>query len=135
MNRIGLVACCGKKLDHAAPAQDLYVSPLFQKSRAWVEARCSQWFILSPLHGLVSPLQVIEPYNVRLLGNDAAWGGRVAEQLAVRGLLNARFAILAGEAYVRPLVGLVDLDEVLAGLGIGERLKWLTEAIGTRRAS
>ncbi len=37
MSRIYLVSCVGQKLDHPAPAEDLYVSDWFKKARAYVE--------------------------------------------------------------------------------------------------
>ena len=61
-----LVACCGPKLDHAAPARDLYTSDLFTKSRAYAERNGCGWAILSAKHGIVLPDEVIAPYDVTL---------------------------------------------------------------------
>ena len=61
--RIGLVGCVKKKGPVAAPAEELYVSPLFVGRRRFVESTCDRWFILSALHGLVDPHEVIEPYD------------------------------------------------------------------------
>ena len=83
--RIGLVGCVKQKLDHAAPAADLYVSPLFRGRRAYVERTCERWFILSALHGVVRPDAPLEPYDVTL--NSAsraqrrAWSAKVLRQL------------------------------------------------------
>ena len=41
---IYLVACASKKRCGIAPAKDLYVSALFTKTRAYVEATESRWF-------------------------------------------------------------------------------------------
>ena len=49
--RIGLVGCVKTKGPEAAPAGDLYVSPLFVGRRRYVEAPCDRWFILSGLRG------------------------------------------------------------------------------------
>ncbi len=51
--------CCGE-------AKDLYVSDLFRKARRYVEAKNCPWFILSAEYGLVSPEQVIAPYEKTL---------------------------------------------------------------------
>lgn len=115
LNRITicLVACCGEKTAESAMAQDLYVSPLFRKSRAWAEAHCDLWFILSAKHGLLEPRQVIEPYDLTLAhlgGADyLAWARRVNRALHLRfaplisrGLRPYVFA-LAGRLYLSAL--------------------------------
>lgn len=67
--RIGLVGCTKSKLNHAAPAKDLYMpSTLFAGRRRYVERSCDRWFILSAKHGLVDPDDVLEPYDQTLNG-------------------------------------------------------------------
>jgi hypothetical protein len=61
--RVGLVGCVKKTLTHRAPAEDLYVSPLFVGRRRYVEGSCDRWFILSAEHGLVTPERELEPYD------------------------------------------------------------------------
>ncbi len=132
--RIGLVGCVKMKLDYAAPARDLYVSPLFRGRRAWVERSCSQWFVLSALHGVLDLDDVVEPYDVTL--NNAstaerrAWSAKVIGQLEGRlgSLAGRTFEIHAGANYID--YGLIDslrakgaLVEIpLAGLKMGEQL-------------
>jgi hypothetical protein len=123
---IGLVSCCGKKVGHRAPAQELYASSLFKKSRAYVEARCDRWFVLSALYGVVAPTEVIDTYDVTLKPRDAAWGRLVVTQLTRLRVHAERFAILAGERYVAPLRGLIDIEEPLKGMQIGQRLAFLS---------
>jgi hypothetical protein len=83
--RIGLVGCVKTKLDHAAPAKDLYTSPLFRGRRAFVERSCARWFILSAKHGLVDPDTVLEPYDVTLdsatPSERRAWSDRVLVEI------------------------------------------------------
>lgn len=102
-----LVACCGPKLRQAAPAGDLYISPLFTKSRTYAERR-GRWFILSALHGLLDPTTVIEPYNVTLKQKPAQerreWGQRVQKQMASVGIDEVEILALAGADYVKPLI-------------------------------
>ena len=64
--RIGLVSCVKSKLARPAPARDLYTSALFRGARCSVERSCGRWFILSALHGLVGPDEVLEPYEKTL---------------------------------------------------------------------
>lgn len=132
--RIGLVGCVKQKLPEAAPAMDLYTSPLFRGRRAYVERSCSRWFILSAKHGLVDPAEILEPYDETL--NDStpsqrqAWSARVLMELRRRlGELGAyEFEVHAGANYVE-----FGLEEGLRaagasvlrpaqGLGLGEQL-------------
>jgi hypothetical protein len=106
MNRVGLVGCVKKKRDAAAPAADLYLSPLFRGRRTYVEHSCERWFVLSALHGLVRTDEVLEPYDVTL--NDAsqgerqAWSDRVLRQIdaALGSCQGLTFEIHAGANYV-----------------------------------
>lgn len=86
--RIGLVGCVKDKAAIARPARELYQSPLFQGRRRYVEQSCTEWWILSALHGLVDPDEVLEPYDVTL--NDASapdrrrWSHQVLNQISSR---------------------------------------------------
>lgn len=87
MKNIGLIACGKAKLDHPAPARELYTGSLFRAARAYVEATCDEWAILSAKHGLVLPDQVLAPYEQRLpsRGEDQlAWARRVNEAIRRR---------------------------------------------------
>ncbi len=121
---IGLVGCCGEKLLHAAPAVQLYRSPLFLKASAYASRQYDRWFILSALYGLVEPSAVIAPYDVTLPRCDEPWGLKVFSQLAALKLSGETFSVHAGSRYVEPLRGLLSLVEPLKGLGIGQRLAW-----------
>ena len=117
-----------------APAQDLYISALFRGRRAYVERSCSQWWILSALHGLVDPRQRLEPYDVSLKDASAAqrraWSQTVLEDLASRAGVRAGdvVEIHAGAEY--RTVGLADglsrmgvvVDVPTEGLGLGRQL-------------
>jgi hypothetical protein len=142
--RVGLVACCGEKLGHAAAARELYQSQLFKKASAYAAATCNEWFILSAKHGLVHPDDVTEPCDQTLWTMTAeerrSWGDRVRQQLADRaraGLArlpgggnalaySALFVALAGADYCEPLEQHVPIDRPLKGKGIGEQLAFYT---------
>lgn len=130
-----LVGCVKNKLSHAAPAKDLYVSPLFRKQRAYAEAAGERWFILSAEHGLVAPEEILQPYELRLSSTPARyrqeWGVKVVQQLHdVAGTLCGKtIEAHAGSAYIDPIrAGVTEagahLVEPLAGLTLGERLAW-----------
>lgn len=130
-----LVGCVKSKLFHAAPARDLYISPLFRKERAYAEAAGERWFILSAEHGLVAPDEVLQPYELRLSTTPASyreeWGVNVVQQLQdVAGPLRGKtIEAHAGSAYIDPIRSGVmqagaHLIEPLAGLTLGQRLVW-----------
>ena len=86
--RIGLVGCVKEKSPYTRAARDLYQSTLFVGRRNFVEHSCDEWWILSALHGLVAPDDILEPYDVTL--NNASiperrvWSSLVLKQLAAR---------------------------------------------------
>lgn len=130
-----LVGCVKRKLDHPAPAQDLYSSSLFQKERAYAEATGAPWFVLSAKHGLSAPTTVLEPYDLRLSttprGYRRTWGDRVVAQLtgAIGPLAGKVIEVHAGSAYVDPIRDQLramgaHVVEPLHGLTMGQRLSW-----------
>jgi hypothetical protein len=128
--RIALVACCGQKLDRAAPASELYISPLFKKAAAYART-FSGWYILSAKYGLVRPDAVIEPYNCTLLkmrkADRVVWGLKVLKQMIAEGIARAELVALAGAKYTEPLVRAgLSVETPMKGLGIGKQLRWLT---------
>lgn len=132
---IVLAGCVSQKRDRACAARDLYTSPLFRYRRVYAEGHGGAWFVLSALHGLVAPDQVLEPYDLRLGSlpkrERSRWGAQVAAQLRhrlgeLRGLV---FEVHAGAAYADavepPLVELgAEVVRPLHGLSIGRQLQW-----------
>lgn len=140
--RFILVACAASKVESPAAAKDLYVSDLFTKSRAWAErevreGRADGWFILSAKHGLLTPDEVIAPYDEKLTDKPRdereAWGRGVVIALSALAPNGALLVFLAGEAYRKPIapyIG-VPIEVPMAGLGIGEQKAWLKGALDT----
>ncbi len=133
-----LVSCVKSKLSRPAAAKDLYTSALFVRERAYAENAAVPWFILSAEHGLVSPDQVLEPYERYLPACSPdyrlAWGTSVAAELERRvGPLGGKvLEIHAGSAYLdalrQPLRGRgAVITEPLRGLRMGERLAWYSQ--------
>ena len=128
------------KLAHAAPAAELYVSPLFRGRRAYVERSCGRWLVLSALHGVVRPDAVLEPYDVTL--NDASraerrvLGAEVLRQLddELGSCAGLTFEIHAGANYTD--FGLVSglrsrgatVEQPVAGLSMGQQLAFYAAA-------
>ncbi len=136
---VHLVACVGQKLDHPARAGHLYQSDWFRKARAYVTMQGGRWFILSALHGLVSPSRVIDPYNVTLADMTAAqrreWGERVRGQLSDQIGPRTPVVILAGRLYRDPLAAWAGSRATvpMEGMGIGQQKAWLAGQIREAR--
>lgn len=149
--RMALVSCCGPKLAHAAPAKDLYCSPLFRFARNWAERNADGWFILSALHGVVLPDQIIAPYDQKMPARPdlrLAWGQRVTDQVLWRTRQffggdaatppgpPVTYIALCGTDYTQHLEltgeGLAHrMERPLDGLMIGERLQWFKRQLET----
>ncbi len=142
--RVGLVGCVKSKLTQSAPARELYTSALFAGRRAYVEATCDQWFILSAKHGLVEPGEILAPYDETLKGatrdERRKWSGPVLEALEQRlgALARITFEFHAGADY--RAYGLVDglvqrgalIENPTAGLGMGHQLAFYDGAARRR---
>lgn len=132
-----LVSCVKSKLSRAAPARELYTSPLFQKMRAFAENSGAPWFILSAQHGLVAPDVEIAPYELTLnkMGIDQrrAWADRVLTALVPHLEGIERVVFLAGMPYREFLVGPLEqrgvtVEVPMEGLSIGNQLSWLSRS-------
>lgn len=137
--RVGLVGCVKSKQEHPAPARELYTSTLFDGRRRTVESSCERWFILSALHGLLNPDEIVEPYDLAMTEMSRPerreWSTRVLEDL--RGQLGSldrvTFEIHAGADYAN--FGLVDglrtagakVEQPTAGMPIGVQLTWYAD--------
>jgi len=132
--RVGLIACSKTKLDHAAPAAELYASPFFKKSLAWIQKRHDTYGILSAKYGLIMPDQVIEPYDVYLgdLSQEAtaSWCKLVHAQLMEKWGDRVIYQILAGSSYRIALTQMPMVEDV-----IGCWTQWrLDKGMGARQA-
>ena len=134
--RIYLISCVSQKTPYRAPARDLYVSPLFQKARAYVLKSGSPWFILSAEHGLVHPDDVLAPYEKTLNNMRAAerraWAQKVQHQMEITLPDAEKVVILAGKHYREHLEPWLcsryaSVRVPMRNLRIGEQLRWLSE--------
>jgi cytoplasmic iron level regulating protein YaaA (DUF328/UPF0246 family) len=136
VRKVALVACVKSKRAQPAPAADLYQSAWFRKARAYAKEEADAWYILSAKYGVVSPNEVIEPYDESLYdfsaGERREWAAGVMETL--RELITAEdeVIILAGLRYrehleegLRQFAARVSVP--MEGLGIGEQLRFLNE--------
>lgn len=130
-----LIGCVKTQLPGLAPAEELFVSPLFRRRREFAERSGRPWFVLSSRHGLVHPAQVIEAYDLCLARQPIAsrrqWGRLIVAQLeaAVGNLAERTVEVHAGSAHLDPIAlplrdrG-VAVVAPLRGLSLGRHLAW-----------
>jgi len=111
--RVGLVSCSKSKIDHRAPASELYSrSALFRGASSCVKRSCDRWYILSAKHHLVSPEEELDPYNQTLIDASITerrrWSQQVLSELEEKlgDLRGITFEVHAGASYLG--FGLVD---------------------------
>jgi len=139
VKRIGLVGCVKEKSYFSQNACDLYTSTLFKGRRLYVEASCTEWWILSAKHGLVHPEELLSPYDFTLkeVSKEKCreWSMGVLEEVDKRVAPSAGdiFEIHAGIEYRH--FGLVDgitgreclVVTPTEGMSIGEQLRFYKE--------
>lgn len=145
MKTIVLVGCGKAKRDSESPARDMYIGPLFKRARLYAELYGDTWRILSAKYGLLTPGEKIQPYDERIesktkLGKNL-WNLTVRNAVATSLLKwvgdnefeRVKFVCLAGAEYLTFFDVDSDLrngcviEKPLEGMGIGQRLKFLTE--------
>lgn len=138
--RVGLVGSVKTKMSSPRAARDLYDSKLFRGRRAYVEATCDRWLVLSAKYGLVGPDDVIAPYEETLKSKSAearrTWTALVLDQIDRLEIVYADsvFEIHAGGEYCNH--GLVDglqgrgakVDVPTAHLSLGHQLAFYAQA-------
>lgn len=140
---IALVGCSGPKLDHPAPARDLYTSQLFRQALKLAELRHDAVYVVSAKLELVALDQVIEPYNktmssiakeFRVIWGLRVWGSILSRHQKV----DRQIYVYAGKDYAQPIrrAGFhqAAFHEPLARLMVGQRLAWLKEEIAKHPA-
>ena len=137
MKKIVLVSCASKKLDQAAKAEDLYISPLFRYNLAYARTlEPDAIYILSAKHGLLNLTDRIESYDLTLNEMRSKevkqWAQMVLRQLRKEADLEGdHFIFLAGARYRKYLVPhLASYEVPLEGLPIGKQLQQLKEWLG-----
>ena len=124
MKPLYLIACSNAKLDHAAPAAELYQGQAFKLAMAAAERAGADVIILSALHGAVSTTRQLQPYNRALTDMSTqqrrVWAAMVEQQLQQH--KGRAITVLAGKHYAAAVEGWPNVSRPLAGLGIGQQL-------------
>lgn len=136
MAKIVLIPCVSKKLQHKSKAQDLYVSPLFQKNLKYAKSlNPDKIFILSAKYGLLRLDEEIEPYDKtlnKLRSNEIKeWSNLVLNKLKKStDIENDEFLFLVGNNYRKYLLPHLKHYKIpMLGLSIGKQLQWLSKRI------
>lgn len=108
MTNYAFIACVKTKTEHQSRALQLYTSPLFRKSLLHaLRARCRP-YVLSAEYGLVSPDQILPPYEKTLNNMRSVevkeWAKRTGDQLRRLLSFGDTVSIYAGKAYTDPLL-------------------------------
>ena len=136
MVKVVLISCVSKKLNQKSKAQDLYVSPLFQKNLQYAKSlNPDKIFILSAKYGLLRLDEEIEPYDKtlnKMRSNEIKeWANSVLNQLKKStDIENDEFIFLAGNNYRKFLLPYLKHYKIpMLGLSIGKQLQWLSKRI------
>lgn len=135
---ICIVSCTAHKRDMRLPAENLYSSDLFYKSRRFAQANFDDWLILSAKHGLIKPDKMIDPYDQNLNSlskmERAALSKTVSKQASRFLLESKQVTSICGEDYEDLLVeaGISFGRRPEFSLPIGKKLAALGEATDPR---
>ena len=100
---IVLVSCGASKASTAQPAARLYQGGHFKCAYAWAQSMHPEHlFILSALHGLVTPDTVIDPYNLKMGQPGSITGDTLRAQAAELSLerTDDTVVVCGGQLYV-----------------------------------
>ena len=115
MAKIVLLSCTKSKLDHKAPAQELYsASPMFKKT-----------------------LEYGKSLKEMPKDEKEKWGEETVKQMKSHGLNldKDKFIFLTGSEYLKPFKEYIpekNMEKPMEGRRLGERLKWLNTQMDFR---
>lgn len=145
--QVALVGCGKAKLQHRAPAHELYTGSLFKAHLKEAAANTSHVYVVSALHGLLQLDEQVDPYDATLLekplAERVAWGQKVMDSLArLYPAGGVELLVYAGRSYADPLRAALEsaprsewtVTEPLRGAGQGARLRILKAARELRAA-
>jgi hypothetical protein len=133
-NPIIVVGCTKKKKSYPCIASEMYSeSVLFSKTVSYIKSYYkSEYVILSAKYGIIYPTTYVEPYDTTMKGIIRCTGTYTWMRKEIARNLCEYDKIIAfcGQDYIKMLrIALPDtcIIEPLKGMGIGQRLQFLTE--------
>jgi hypothetical protein len=137
MRELVIIPCGAAKLDHAAPAAELYTGSMFADALRTARSMTADENIriLSAKHGLVRLDHVIEPYEMKMSNKDSVTGFRIVMQLVglqfdgtIHALLPKLYLSKVTSAAAAVDVKVINHYKGCAGIGFQKaRLKQLRE--------
>ncbi len=94
MGPLVLIPCGGKKAETPAPARDLYIGSQFKAGWKAAHALSDRVLILSALHGLVDPDDMVAPYDLKMGQAGSVTSARLTRQAASLGVLDETDVVL-----------------------------------------
>ena len=132
--RVALISCSKNKMTIDCSAKEMYSkSMLFKKTFDYcLNQNYDFIFILSAKHGILKPDDKISPYELTLNSFSKTdlenWAVRCFKTLQNAGQEEFHFDFYAGKIYFEELSKLLlHSTNILKGLGIGERLRFLSQ--------
>ena len=129
------ISCTKTKAAQCCAAKDMYTSDLFKKSYQYAEKLGGNIWILSAKYGLLSPGDIIAPYNQTLIGASEMeckkWAYKVYYQMIDKQIdFEEEAVFLCGTNYRKYLITkFKKASAPLAHMRIGQQLKFLKERI------
>lgn len=134
-----LISCSKLKADHPCSVKEMYwPSALFRGAWRVAKMKGQKALILSAKYGVLLPEQIIDPYDKTLYRmtkqERAEWRTAVLDVLFK--LLNPSDKVISylprlyAEGIIEALKGKgYEVEEPIAGLGRGQRLKWFKDRL------
>lgn len=129
-----IIGCSKKKKSYTCAAREMYSeSVLFSKTLTYVTSHYTcDLFILSAKYGIIKPNDTIDPYDITMRDAVRCSANYLHIIQSVRSNLNNYDKIIAfcGNDYIKILrIAFPEkcIVEPLTGLGIGQRLNFLTD--------
>lgn len=126
------ISCGKKKQESMCRAIDMYIGNYFKAEANAAEALGGKIWILSAKYGLLSPNDVIAPYNLRLSWLSATqrkiWANNVVEQMKQAGIdFNEQAVFLCGNDYSKLLVDKFANKKTLTARSMSDRIAKLKQ--------
>lgn len=126
--RLVILGCGSSKRSIPSPAHQLYIGPYFKGNLAWAQSvvGLDQIYILSALHGFVSAVDMIEPYDLRMGKPGSVQLETLQQQAAQLDFADRDVVAICGQDYLKKLEVIFPKVKVpCRGLAIGKSLRML----------
>ena len=126
------ISCGKKKREGMCRAIEMYIGNYFKAEANAAKALGGKTWILSAKYGLLSPNDVIAPYDLRLSWLNAAqrkiWADNVVEQMKQAGIdFDEQAVFLCGNDYSRLLVDKFTNKKMLTAKSMSDRIAKLKQ--------